>query len=322
MQMVSVKSSNLAAIGYDLESKTLRVLFQEGRCYDYLGVSQKVYEQLMAAESKGHFFQDVIRERYSYEKVNLEKESKQMAKNRQQAAADARAKAAAQNAAQPAVGSKPGQISPDTGKVNEAAPAAAAQPNKQAETITKLKAAWAEKKVDVSKLKEVQDGKYINLIPGEGWPTIRIGASGGIVVLELRSYASAFDAAVDGKALYDKQKARDAKKQSAASAPAPAAQPAPLSRKQGLRQRSLPRRSPSTKRSSSSCKRRRRCRGLVESASPFGWGFSISAKSGLRLLLLFSPAFPLCFSDPGTRLSRQRLPLPSTTRSSTPRTPA
>ena len=221
MQMVSVKSSNLAAIGYSEESKTLRVLFQEGRCYDYLGVSQKVYEQLMAAESKGHFFQDVIRERYSYEKVNLEKESN-MPK------ATAKTKPVTQ-AAVPTTTAEQPKATPAP-----AAPAAAtptAQPTKQDQTIARLLEGWKAKGIDLSKLTCRDDGKYKLLVVGEGWPTVQVGSSGGVTVVELRSYPDGFTAAMEGLERYQKQQRADAKRAAAAQpaqAPAPApAQPAP-----------------------------------------------------------------------------------------------
>lgn len=105
------------------------------------------------------------------------------------------------------------------------APAAVATPSKQQTTIDKLKAAWTERKVDLSKLQVKDDGKFKLLIVDAGWPTVRVGNSGGITVMELRSYANAFDAAVDGLALYQKQNARDQKKV-AVAAPAPPAAPA------------------------------------------------------------------------------------------------
>jgi len=100
---------------------------------------------------------------------------------------------------------------------------AAATPNKQRQTIDKLKAAWLERKIDIAKLTETQDGKFINVMVGESWPIIRIGASGGVELPQVRSYSRAFDAALNGLELWQKQQARDAKKQAAT---APAAKPA------------------------------------------------------------------------------------------------
>ena len=90
-------------------------------------------------------------------------------------------------------------------------------------TIAKLKEGWAEKKVDLSKLTIKDDGKFKVLVVDQGWPRVTIGPTGGIVVTDLKSYAKAFDAAMDGLSLYQKQQAREAKK---TQATAPAAQPA------------------------------------------------------------------------------------------------
>ena len=65
-----------------------------------------------------------------------------------------------------------------------------------------------------------QDGKFILLNIGPAWPTIRIGASGGVELPAIRSYPRAFEAAVDGDKLLAKQAAKDAKKFAAAATPA------------------------------------------------------------------------------------------------------
>jgi hypothetical protein len=50
--VVSVKSSSLAAIGYDSSAKTLRVHFRNGGVYDYFDVDRMVYDGLI--ESQPH----------------------------------------------------------------------------------------------------------------------------------------------------------------------------------------------------------------------------------------------------------------------------
>jgi hypothetical protein len=170
-----------------------------------------------------------------------------MSKTKTQKAAEERAakKTAAQPEVQPqpAVGPNPGQI--NTGKVNEQpkpkaeqkqpaatpAPAAAAQPRKQTQTIEKLKEGWTAKGVSLDKLSIKDDGKFKLLVVAEGWPTVQVGASGGITVLELKSYSRAFDAAMEGLGLYQKQQAREQKKATATAPTAPAAK-APAAEKQ------------------------------------------------------------------------------------------
>jgi hypothetical protein len=140
-----------------------------------------------------------------------------MGKNKQQVATEARAKKSTTP--------EPAAVEQPTPAPATPAPAAhPATPNKQTATLDLLKAGWTERRVDLSKMKETQDGKYLNVVVAEGWPTVRIGNSGGVTVLELKSYTKAFDAAMDGLALYQKQQARESKKATAtATAPAPKA---------------------------------------------------------------------------------------------------
>jgi hypothetical protein len=70
MEMQSVSSSNLAAVGYDNDSATLRIQFLHGGSYDYYGVPSDVYDGLMGAGSKGTYFdQNIKKAGYSYSKV-------------------------------------------------------------------------------------------------------------------------------------------------------------------------------------------------------------------------------------------------------------
>jgi hypothetical protein len=126
------------------------------------------------------------------------------------------------------------QSSKPNGKVVEpvtpvvvATPAPApAQPNKQAEAIAKLKDGWLSKGISLDKLVIRDDGKYKMLVVAPNWPTVRVGGSGGITVMELKSYTSAYLAALDGLNLYQRQLEREAKRAVAQPA-APTAEKAP-----------------------------------------------------------------------------------------------
>jgi len=63
-----VESSNLAAIGYDATTRTLRVKFQDGRAYDHHDVSEGEYTEFDKAESKGRHYADRFRNK-NYQKV-------------------------------------------------------------------------------------------------------------------------------------------------------------------------------------------------------------------------------------------------------------
>lgn len=52
-KMSKVESSNIAAIGYDPESKKLRIEFLNNTAYDYDNVPKEVHDEIMAAESHG-----------------------------------------------------------------------------------------------------------------------------------------------------------------------------------------------------------------------------------------------------------------------------
>ncbi|MRH79078.1 KTSC domain-containing protein [Spiribacter sp. C176] len=62
--MQSVSSKAIDAIGYDPTTQRLRIIFRQGRTYDYCGVPAHIYEQFLRAASKGGFFNTHIDGRY------------------------------------------------------------------------------------------------------------------------------------------------------------------------------------------------------------------------------------------------------------------
>lgn len=68
-EMKPVTSSNISAVGYDEESKTLRVVFVKGYTYDYKKVPERVFEEMMNAESVGKYFHANVRSDFDYHKV-------------------------------------------------------------------------------------------------------------------------------------------------------------------------------------------------------------------------------------------------------------
>lgn len=69
MNMIPVSSSNLAAVGYDHASQTLRVQFHSGT-YDYYSVPANLYEGLLNAASKGSYHDTYIKKGgYRYARV-------------------------------------------------------------------------------------------------------------------------------------------------------------------------------------------------------------------------------------------------------------
>ena len=68
-EMKKVRSSNVAAIGFDEDSGALYVEFHSGARYRYLGVPLSVFQSLEAAPSKGKFFTNNIRDHYPATRV-------------------------------------------------------------------------------------------------------------------------------------------------------------------------------------------------------------------------------------------------------------
>lgn len=56
MNRIPVSSSNLKAIGYDPQTRTLEVEFLNGGLYSYSGVPSSVHSGLMSAASHGSYF--------------------------------------------------------------------------------------------------------------------------------------------------------------------------------------------------------------------------------------------------------------------------
>lgn len=74
MERILVSSSNLRSVGYDEDTEILEIQFHHGGIYQYQRVPQEVYDQLMAASSKGSYFDRVIKKnplRYPCRKINL-----------------------------------------------------------------------------------------------------------------------------------------------------------------------------------------------------------------------------------------------------------
>lgn len=66
MELITVESSMIHAVGYDLKTCQLEVVFNSGRTYSYEGVEPEVYQGLLAAESKGQYMLAHIIDVYPY----------------------------------------------------------------------------------------------------------------------------------------------------------------------------------------------------------------------------------------------------------------
>jgi len=68
MDMQPVKSSALAAVGYDAATKELHVEYRNGGKYKYAGVSPEQHKALMASDSHGKHFAQHIRAKHAFTK--------------------------------------------------------------------------------------------------------------------------------------------------------------------------------------------------------------------------------------------------------------
>jgi hypothetical protein len=69
MLATAVKSTTLTAVAYDSASQVLQLNFRSGAIYYYFGVPVGVYQDLMAADSKGSYFNQNIRNRFPYHRL-------------------------------------------------------------------------------------------------------------------------------------------------------------------------------------------------------------------------------------------------------------
>ena len=66
---IRVKSSNVHSIGYDNEKEILQVEFLNGSVYEYYEVPEIIFNEFMAATSKGKYGNRYIFYSYHYQKV-------------------------------------------------------------------------------------------------------------------------------------------------------------------------------------------------------------------------------------------------------------
>lgn len=62
--MIPVSSTAISAVGYDPMTGRMCIRFRRGITYDFCRVPAHVFEGLMAASSKGRYYDQHIRDRY------------------------------------------------------------------------------------------------------------------------------------------------------------------------------------------------------------------------------------------------------------------
>jgi hypothetical protein len=69
MKLKAVDSSMLVAVGYDDETKEMRVIYNTGDTYRYLNVPKSIYKELLKAESKGAFMKTHVIDVFPHRRV-------------------------------------------------------------------------------------------------------------------------------------------------------------------------------------------------------------------------------------------------------------
>lgn len=70
MQLTTIDSTMLYAVGYDEASQTLDVVFRTGGIYRYVGVPYEVYQALLVAPSAGRYMQDHVIGAYPFQRLH------------------------------------------------------------------------------------------------------------------------------------------------------------------------------------------------------------------------------------------------------------
>lgn len=64
MEMISVNSSAISHIGYDSNTKQMRITFKQSKTYDYCNVPEDVFVAFLNASSIGVYHSKYIRDKY------------------------------------------------------------------------------------------------------------------------------------------------------------------------------------------------------------------------------------------------------------------
>jgi len=69
MKMIRVISSHIKEIGYDYKDKDLYIRFWNNQMYVFYGAPLRDFHGMIAADSKGQYFHEYIRDFFFYDTV-------------------------------------------------------------------------------------------------------------------------------------------------------------------------------------------------------------------------------------------------------------
>lgn len=73
MQLTTIDSTMLYAVGYDEDRHALDVVFNTGGIYRYTGVPKNVYDGLLQAASKGRYMQEHVLDQYPFQRIHRQR---------------------------------------------------------------------------------------------------------------------------------------------------------------------------------------------------------------------------------------------------------
>jgi len=69
MERTAVTSSNVASVGYEEDSQTLEIEFNNGSIYQYYDVPKHIFDALMQGGSIGSYLATNIKGQYRYSRI-------------------------------------------------------------------------------------------------------------------------------------------------------------------------------------------------------------------------------------------------------------
>jgi N-formylglutamate amidohydrolase len=69
MNRIPIRSSTIHSVGYESATEILEIEFNTGWIYEYYGVPNNVYHNLMNASSKGIYHKENIKFTYRYKRI-------------------------------------------------------------------------------------------------------------------------------------------------------------------------------------------------------------------------------------------------------------
>ncbi len=68
--LITMPSSVIAGMSYNVATSTLRVTFVSGRVYEYKKVPEHIYQDMKRSDSKGTYLNQHIKGNYDFKKIS------------------------------------------------------------------------------------------------------------------------------------------------------------------------------------------------------------------------------------------------------------